>query len=290
MPRAAVVIANPASGRGRAERVARELALGLEQQGFAVDLHLTQSRGDASAHLRSRGAELAVVVAVGGDGTLRECFEGLARPEIPVALVPLGTANVLAQQLGLPRDTPRALEVVARGRTQAIDVARVNGRLSFLVTSAGIDAATVRALEERRRGPITKWSYVPAFAAALRGYQPPRITVEVDGEALPGTQGLVIVSNVAFYGGVLRLDPTARLDDGLFEVYLFPTGRFLELARAFARGAVRHLPGGPVRALRGRSVRLAAEGEVPYQVDGDMGASLPLALDVEPTRYHVLAP
>ena len=221
---------------------------------------------------------------------MRECFEGLADPATPVGLLPLGTANVLAQELGSPRDVARAVEVFAAGRTRPIDVARVNGRLSFLVTSAGIDAETVREVERRRRGPITKWSYVPAFLAALRRTGRVRMAVEVDGARLPGTFGMVLVSNVRFYGGVLRLDPEARIDDGLFEVYLFPTARLPELAAAFLRGALAHLPGGAVRRVRGRRVRLEADGEVPYQVDGDTGERLPLLLEVERRRHRVVAP
>jgi len=288
--RRAAVVANPTSGRGRAERHARAVADGLARHGFEPLIHLTRQRGDAAAWVRAQGADLALVVAVGGDGTVRECFEGLVDPEIPVGVLPLGTANVLALELGAPRAVERAVEVFAAGRTRPIDVARVNGRLSFLVTSAGIDAETVREVERRRRGPITKWSYVPAFAAALRLGSRPRIAVEVDGERLPGTWGLVLVSNVGRYGGILRLDPEARIDDGLFEVYLFPSARFAELLAAFLRGALFHLPGGAVRRVRGRRVRLSAEGDVPYQVDGDAGELLPLELEVQPTRYRVAAP
>jgi diacylglycerol kinase (ATP) len=169
-------------------------------------------------------------------------------------------------------------------------VARVGDRISFLVTSAGIDAATVREVELRRRGPITKWSYVPAFLAALRRYSPPHLAVEVDGEVLPGSFGLVLVSNVGLYGGVMRLDPEARIDDGLFEVYLFPTGSIAELAAAFVRGALHHLPGGAVTRVRGRRVRIESEEPVPYQVDGDGGALLPLLLEVGAERYRVIVP
>ena len=288
--RRAAVVANPTSGRGRAARAAEAVAQGLARRGFEAEVHLTRGRGDAPAWLRAQGDDLALVVAAGGDGTVRECFEGLANPEIPVGMLPLGTANVLALELGAPRDVERAVEVFAAGRARPIDVARVNGRLSFLVTSAGIDAETVREVELRRRGPITKWSYVPAFLAALRRTGRVRMAVEVDGARLPGTFGMVLVSNVRFYGGVLRLDPAARIDDGLFEVYLFPTARIPELCAAFVRGVLHHLPGGAVERVRARSVRLEADGPVPYQVDGDTGAMLPLHLEVQPVRYRVLAP
>jgi diacylglycerol kinase family enzyme len=174
--------------------------------------------------------------------------------------------------------------------TQAIDVARVDGRMSFLVTSVGIDAMTVAEVERRRNGPIRKLSYVPALVSALRGYEPPRLSVEVDGERMAGEFGLVLIANTRGYGGVLRLDANARIDDGLFEVYLFPTGRVGELVRAFVRGALHRLPGGPVKLSRGRRIAVRSSEPVPYQVDGDSGGLTPLELVVSPTRYRLIVP
>jgi len=292
-PRRAVVIANPVSGRGRGARAAEELAAGLGRHGFAADVHLTHGRGDALAYLRSLGDSVGLVCSLGGDGTLRECFEGLVDPSVPVLVMPFGTANVLAHQLGLPRDVHRAVELAVAGRTQAIDVARVDGRMSFLVTSVGLDAMTVAEVERRRDGPIRKLSYVPALRAALRTYRPPRLRVEIDGEPLGAEFGLVLIANTGGYGGVMKLAADARIDDGLFEVYLFPTGRIGELARAFARGAVLRLPGGPVRMRRARRVTVEsadADEPVPYQVDGDAGGVTPVTLEVSPTRYRLVVP
>jgi diacylglycerol kinase (ATP) len=217
---------------------------------------------------------------------LRECLEGLVDPSVPVLVMPFGTANVLARELKLPRDVHRAVEIACARRTQAIDVARVDGRMSFLVTSVGIDAATVAEVERRRKGALRKWSYVPALLSALRGYRPPRLAVEVDGERIPGEFGLVMIANTGGYAGVLKLAADARIDDGVFEVYLFPTGRIGELTRAFLRGAVQRLPGGPVRMVRGRRVVVESPEPVPYQVDGDTGGVTPLAFEVSPTRYQ----
>jgi diacylglycerol kinase (ATP) len=286
----AVVIAKPIAGRGQAARTAAELALGLRRRGVPTEVHMTHGRGSGLAFLRSLGDSIDLVCSVGGDGTLRECLEGLVDPTVPVLALPFGTANVLARELKLPRDVHRAVEIACARRTHALDVARVDGRMSFLVTGVGIDAITVAEVERRRKGPLRKWSYVPAFAAALRGYRPPRLTVDVDGERLAGVFGLVLMANTAGYGGVLRLDARARIDDGLFEVYLFPTGKLGELARAFARGALRRLPGGSVRMVRGRRIAIASPEPVPYQVDGDAGGVTPFALEVSSTRYQLIVP
>jgi diacylglycerol kinase family enzyme len=110
--RRALVVANPIAGRGLGETVGRELATGLSKLGIATELYLTRGRGDARAKLRNLREPIDLVVSVGGDGSLREVLDGLMDPEIPVALVPLGTANVLALDLGLAKNVDRALEVI----------------------------------------------------------------------------------------------------------------------------------------------------------------------------------
>lgn len=286
----ALVIANPVSGRGQAARAGRELAEGLNQRGIPAELFLTSAKGDAFSRLRADAEGPDLVVSVGGDGTLREVFEGLLDPEVPVAVLPFGTANVLALELGLSRNVPQTLEMIEAGRVTAIDVSQVNGHLSFLVVGVGLDGMTVRDVEERRDGPITKWTYVGAVARTLKGYRPPRLRLELDGEALEGEYGFVVASNVHGYGGLLQLDRGARIDDGLLEVYLFPTGTRRELVAAALRGMIHHLPGGAVGMRRARHIRVEAEEPVPYQVDGDLGGTTPVELEVGPRQYHLLVP
>ena len=288
--RRALIVVNPISGRGRGMRAAQELEEGLRRSGVGTELVRTEARGAAFTLLRGLSPEVDLVLAVGGDGTLREVLDGLVDPEIPVALLPYGTANVLAHELGLPRDVHHALEIILRGHRQALDVTHVKGHLSFLVTGVGIDAMAVRDVEERRHGTITKWSYVLALCRALLSYVPPRMRVELDGEALDGEFGFVLVSNTAHYGGLLRLERSSRLDDGRLEVYLFPTGSIPELAASVLRGVLRGLPGGAVEMRRARRVRIDSEEPVPYQIDGDFGGETPLEVELAPNQYRLLVP
>lgn len=251
---------------------------------------MTSGRDGARNRLAALEAGVDVVVVVGGDGTLREVLAALPSPDLPVGLVPVGTANVMRLELGLPREVGPALDVVLAGHVARVDAARVDGALSVLVVGVGFDARVVRELERRRRGPITRWHYVPAIARALRGYRPPRLEVEVDGERLAEPYGLVLIGNVVRYAGCLTLGPERRLDDGLFEVYLFRDAGVGALAGAAARGLVRRLPGRVCEVRRARRVRVESDGPVPYHVDGDDGGDTPLVLEVEPRPYALLAP
>ena len=286
----ALIVANPVSGRGHGRTAAEELCEGLRQRGVAAETFVTDARGDAFTRLRSLEPEVDLVVAVGGDGTLSEVIEGLVDPGIPIGIVPLGTANVLAHELKMPRDVHHILEILFAGRIQEIDVARVNGHLSFLVTGIGLDALAVSEVEKRRKGPITKLTYVEAMFRALVKYRPPRLLVEIDGEELDGSYGLVLASNTVSYAGLLNLAGDARMDDGEFEVYLFPTGRLTELATAFVRGVLGRLPGGSVEMRRARRVVVRSDPPVPYQVDGDLGGQTPVEIEMGPNRYRLVVP
>lgn len=286
----ALVVGNPIAGRGKGANVAREIAEGLRQMGVPTELFLTSARGDARAHLRSAGTEPDLVVSVGGDGTLSEVFSGLMNPETPVGVVPMGTANCLGHELGLPRDVHRALEVFRAHNVRAIDVARVNDHISFLVTGVGLDGISVREVERRRTGPISKVHYARAVLGSLVAYRPPRLSVVLDGKPLPDTFGQVLISNTRNYGGFLNLAPDTRLDDGLYEVYLFPTGTRRELLVAAVRGVVGHLPAGPVTMRRARLVEVTSDEPVPFQVDGDYRGETPVQLEVSSTQYHLVVP
>lgn len=288
-PRRVLVVANPVSGRGRGERAARELARGLERQGVAVELLLTRARGDAPRLLEAAGpADL--VVAVGGDGTLGEVLQGLRERKTPVGLLPCGTANVLAHALHLSPEPERALATFLGGRIQGLDVARVGARLAHLVVGVGFDARVVEAVEARRRGPITKAAYVGAVLRTLPRYRPVPLRVWIDGQELERPFGMVWIANTPKYADVLRFARGTRLDDGQWEVYLFPTGRTSELLGAALRGLVLHLPGGPIAMRRARSVRVEAAEPVPYQVDGDHGGTLPVEFELLPERFRIVVP
>jgi diacylglycerol kinase family enzyme len=233
--------------------------------------------------------EVDLVVTVGGDGTLGEVLSALPI-EIPVAVLPMGTANVLAGDLGLPRRVPDLLRAIAAGRTLDLDTARVNGRLSFLVLGVGIDGEIVRDVGRRRTGTITKAFYVSSVLRCLWRNRPPKLRVWVDGKPVPGHWGWVLVSNLVGYGGILRLSPERVLDDGLYEVFLFARGTRRALLGYGLRGLLGRLPGRSCKMVRARRVRVESDRPVPYEVDGDFGGETPVELEVAQGRHRLIVP
>ena len=289
--RRALVVANPIAGRGRARGAAEELARGLGRIGVEGRVVFTSARGDATGMVQELGRGCDLVVSVGGDGTLGEVLAGLGDRDVPVAVLALGTANVLALDLGLSREVEGVLGAIAGGKTVRMDTARVNGgRLSFLVTSVGLDAMIVNEVDMKRHGPITKSSYVAAGLRAIRRYRPPSLAVEVDGRALEGRFGEVVVSNVVHYAGFPVLSKDRRIDDGLYEVYLFRKGSRASLLACGLRALTSGLPGGSCSLVRARRVRITSETPVACQVDGDAFGETPVEIEVHPVQSRLVVP
>jgi len=288
------LVVNPIAGSGRAARAAEELSRLLVAQGARVRTHATTARGDARAHLLAQSRRAELLVAIGGDGTVREVFEGLEHDPVPVLVLPQGTANVLGLDLCLPRTAPGALQLLGAHRRQAIDLAQVRtsqGRqLSFLVSGVGFDASIVHALERRRRGPIRKTSWIAAGWEVFRNWREPQLSVEIDGKPLEGRFGWVLFSNVIHYAGLRVLAPDRALDDGQFEVYLFEDCSRPGLLRHQLRAVLRGLPGGGCRRIRARSLKVDAPQPVPCQIDGDAAGSTPFAVEVLAQQRTLLVP
>ena len=285
----ALVIANPIAGQGKAGRVLRRLERGLLDHGIAVTLALTGGPDDAR-HRAGEAAEHDVVVVVGGDGTVNEVLNGL-EADRPLAVYPLGTGNVLAKELRLPRRIGRFCAMVSAGRHTELDVARAGERRFLSMAGAGFDAAVAARIASARRGAIRMRSYFVPILKCFATFRYPRMRVDVDGHQVAEARGFVLVSNVRAYGGPLVIAPDAVHDDGLLDVCVLPRGSrlaYLRAAFAFFIGAGRWLSG--ARYFRGREVRVAADEPVPYQVDGDLAGALPATIGLAGHRQRLLVP
>lgn len=293
------IIVNPVSGKGKALRLAEAVTGLLRGRGCTVDLQPTLKGGDARAFAaESRG--YAALAATGGDGTVNEVLNGLPAGGTPaLAMIPSGTANVLAKELRLPRNAEKLAEVLREGREVSWDlgVDRVSGRKFLLFASAGYDAHVVHVFHAARRGPIRMWQYFWWGLKCTLRHDAPKISVELDGTTVETEAAWVIVSNVAAYGGPFVFTPRAKPDNGTFEVLVQRGRSRWSVVRMFWMALLRRLLGidGALRGVtfhQARRVKLAsADGRpVPVQMDGDPAGHLPGDLDVVAGGIRVLAP
>ncbi len=291
MPAAAIIInrlrvRDPA----RFRRTCREAA---RASGWNVEF-LETTRDDHGLGLARQavaaGARLAV--AAGGDGTVRSCAQALAGHDTPLAIVPLGTANLAARALGLPRRLDEALAVAFRGRERRIDLAEADGMPYAAMAGIGLDAAVVGATPRLLKERFGWLGYAAAGAARLPGRRH-EFTVRLDGgPPLTRRARSVAVGNAGLLPGGFALLPRARLDDGVLDVgVLGPAGPL-----GWGRVAYRIITGGGhdngrLARFQARRVEIQAAADLPREVDGEMIApGRTLIIEVRPAALLVRAP
>jgi YegS/Rv2252/BmrU family lipid kinase len=289
-----LIVFNPTAGAGRRRRLARAVAA-LIARGVRLDLAETRGPGDAETLARdAAGRGVRVVVAAGGDGTIAEVAAGLAGSAAALGVLPLGTANVLAWELGVPAAPERAAAVVASGRTALLSpgVARfADGRQRLFVQmlGAGFDAEVVARLDLALKRRIGRAAYVWQSLRELPRFGFPRITAELDGVAV--TAASVIVTKGRLYAGRYRIAPNARPGEPGFQVVLFRRPGAMQAALAalaLPLGLIPRLPG--VEIVPARRIVLTATEGVPVQADGDPVGTLPVSVTDAPGTLRILLP
>ncbi|HEY2962388.1 MAG TPA: diacylglycerol kinase family protein [Pyrinomonadaceae bacterium] len=297
MARQAVLISNPKTGRygSRRFRPIEEVASQLRSLGVEVEVKLTGAPGEATdiAARAARNGSRDVIVA-GGDGTINEAIQALAGSKARLAIIPRGTANVLARELKLPLDDEQATLVAAQGNSRrihlglAIEEMTGTSRLFVLMAGIGLDASVVQRVQPRLKKRIGKGAFWISGLSHLADWQPTPFTLEIEGHRYIGT--FAAIGKAARYGGDLLITPGARLEEPLFEICLIETlsrFRYLQLlSYAVRAGMPRNKPG--VRFVKTASVR--ATGEAPVQVDGELIGQLPMRFEIAPESLEVIVP
>ncbi len=284
-------IVNPASGRGRAAAALKEILERLSAAGHEGCIHTTGGAGDATAIARGLPAAAAAVVAVGGDGTVREVAEGLLGRSIPLAILPAGTENLVAKQFQIDASPVRLVGALMSPDIREIDVGLVGQRAFLVVVGVGFDADVVRRLSQRRRGHITHLDYFLPVWRSFWSHRFPRLRVVVDRETVFDEKGLVFVGNMARYGLGLRILKDAVADDGLLDICIFRCrSRSKLLSHAFRTACGRHLTSGDVLYLRAREIHVSSDAPVPFEVDGDDGGDLPADIRLSSQKLQILVP
>lgn len=291
MTRRLSILCNPTSGSGRALAAAREVMHHLQGH---PGLEVNVAESESPEHMRrlARRAEQhddAVAVA-GGDGTVLQAVNGLERFDKPLAVVPAGTANVLARELKIGLTPRRAAEAILRWSPRPMDVLDVNGRPALLMVGVGLDAAVVRSIHRQRTdGDLSMTSYILPTLKELFGWSTRPVEVVLDGRTIARRADHVLMTNTRQYGGPFSIASGARHDDGLIDVVVTRCeNRPCLLATMFGvmAGLQRRMP--QVRFYRGRHVTVRADEPLPVQTDGDPAGTTPVELDIHPRRLLLL--
>ena len=288
----AAVIYNPYAGRGRSETTASIVDNCLTARGLDVTLHATRESAEATRIASHVAPESDIVVAVGGDGTVNEIVNGMAGSGARLGVVPAGTVNVLALELGLPFQVERACAVIAGGHTLSMDVGWVNDRRFLLMMGAGIDALTIRKLDPKAKKRFHEWAFISTGLGEVFSKKPQAFIVRVNGEEHRVT--FLVAGNSRYYGGRFGITTEADPTDGLLDLLMFK-GTSVASLGVFWLGVPTglHLRNRDVTYVRASSAEvlpLDDEQVVWYQTDGELAGSLPATLGIDYHAIGVLVP
>lgn len=282
-----VIQRNPRSGSGKARVELLKLASGLKSHGFHVRMFANREKLDQTVRDASRPP--VAVVAAGGDGTVGNVANRL--PGFPIAILPLGTENLIARHLKIRRDGTALADMIAVGNRLLLDTAVLNEQRFLIMAGFGVDAAVVHRLDEVRTGTISHLSYIQPILRTFRKYKYTPIRVFVDDNPDPLIGHQVMIVNLPAYALRMPFAAKAKGNDGLLDVRVFEKGstfQMLKYCYKVARNRHEDMP--DVHCATAKSVRVESDEPVFAQIDGDPAGMTPATIQIEPATIEFIVP
>jgi YegS/Rv2252/BmrU family lipid kinase len=288
-----ILIANPAAKRSSRQKIQTAVEL-MRAAGHDVVVRLTGKRGDAEEFARSASqGELSFLLAAGGDGTFNEVMNGIANTGTKMAILPMGTTNVLAKELGVPENVDGAVRMALAGEEHSISLGSITftplstpvTRYFCLMAGIGFDGEAVYGINPAAKKYWGKGAYILSGLKTLIGYSPEKLTFTMGGKTFTGYSA--IIGKASRYGGDFRITPDAKLARPELYAFIMHGKRRWDMLR-YAGGIVsgRHLGFRDITYLRTDSV--SVEGAAHIQIDGDYLGTTPATITVAPGAIKLI--
>jgi len=292
----AVLIVNPVAGQARGLRLGQQLRAALESKGIICSVRVTSGLGDArrwSDSARADGFDL--IVAIGGDGTVGEVVSGQARSadKVPIAIVPVGTANVVSLALSLPWFPGLAISSILESRVLPFDVGYLPewDRHFLLMAAIGFPAKVIRDSPRRLKNLFGVFTYIGAAIRNALNLNEVRIFIEDENEAVHEFEGnTILLSNIGKIGDFnLKVTPDTSAHDGRFDLTVISSRSLWDLiAVVFRMLTWRYRPTPRLHHFQARSVTIATDPPLDVQIDGEDLGQTPLAAEIIADGVHLM--
>ena len=285
-------IINPSAGRGEYKHTVRVIHEILTASGVRYEIRIPDFKGEATAIAKEAAKRFDAVVAVGGDGTVNEVFKGVRDTEAALGVIPAGTGNGFATELGMPSDVAQACMTLLHADVKRIDVGRAGERFFVSTAGMGFDALISRAAN-KIFGPLRgMWLYFSIGALAFVEYEAQILKIKLDSHEIEVAPLLVAVANTRRYGGTAIIAPDAKPDDGLFDICVIKNMGAIRLLRRLPGLFGGNHAGLPeVEIYKSQRVRISTPYPIPMHVDGEpIGDHREMEFAVLPKALKVLVP
>jgi YegS/Rv2252/BmrU family lipid kinase len=287
-------IVNPKSGATSSKLLGRQFERYLLNRGFGVKVSLTTSLENVR-ELSSNAAieyDCAMVVVVGGDGTVREVAHGLEGSNKPLLIVPQGTENLLANELGFDERLDTIIKAFEAEHIRPLDLGRANGKCFTTVAGFGFDGQVVNRVSKQRKGHINHFDYFWPIWRTFWNYKFRPIKVDLEGEEIYNGPCLVFVGNISRYAVGLQILRYANYGDGLLDVCIYKCSSKIRLAKHASMTVLKqHYKGGDVIYRQGKSIVVSSQTKsILSEIDGDPGPPLPVRIEIIPQAVNCIVP
>ncbi len=294
----AILIANPTAGSytQHADQISDTISF-MRSHGWQAELKLTQEAGDARRLTQEAVKQgVNVVVAIGGDGTVNEVIQELAGSETALGVIPSGTVNVWAREVGIPLDFSGARDILISGQTRHIDLGKINDDYFLLMVGIGIDGEVAHAVEKKtaKRFGVLGYLFVGTWLGL--GYPAFRAVLQMDDHATNTNAIQIIIGNTQLYAGAIKYTWQAKCDDGLLDVCIVRKQSMLGRVAVGITFLLRHRERKRwVRYETGATIKLHTHKAVAIQIDGDpkgytSHGHIPTTISVAPGALKVIVP
>jgi len=287
-------IINPKSGASSSKLTQRQFKQYLIEKGYKVKVSLTTSLDNARelANDAAVDYDCAMVVAAGGDGTVREVAHGIEGSDKPLLIVPCGTENLLANELGFDEKLKTIIKTFEGWYIRPLDLGSANGKCFTSIAGFGFDGKVVELVSKQRAGHIDYTDYIWPIWRTFWNYKFDPMKVQVDGEEIFDGQGLVFVGNISRYAIGLQILHYANFGDGLLDVCIYKCASRLHLAKHSIMTAIKqHAYGKDVIYRQGKDISVSSQSScIKTEIDGDPGPNLPVQIKVIPQAVNCVVP
>ena len=295
------MIVNPTSGSRKQLNYINFVRNYFERHNLEIGIIFSEYPGHAEKIARDASvSDCDCIIGAGGDGTINEVLNGMIGSSKKMGIIPWGTGNVFAREMGFPRSLRKICKMIRKGRSLKLDAARSNRRYFLLMCGAGFDAYMIKQIHgmglKKILGQIV---YIFGALKAITRYTYPPIEVEIDGE-ISEKGSFVLVSNTSRYGVYFTISPRANPFDGLLDVFIFKKSGYLAMLGLILRVAITFfhfnaLSFFPIFMKRAacyqaKNIRISSSRFVHTQLDGELSGSLPVEIESIPAAIETILP
>ena len=285
-----LLIINPRAGQYT--KIENDLLALFTSKNIGLDIHETTGPRDATRVAKRARGKYDVVIAAGGDGTINEVINGLAEDGTALGIIPNGTENVLAQELGIPLNHMKAGKMIIRGRVKEFDLGKAKNRYFIMMSGVGLDAKASREVEMRPmlKKMLGRSVYPVAALRAYFSYNPKKLEIWLDDQVLPRWGYYAIIGNIKIYGGALSITPMAKPDDGYLDICIFKNKDLFSMMKYLVAAKFKNkLAEAPsIEYFRVKKVKIKSKQKTYVHTDAEVIGTTPVSFEVVPKSIKII--